>query len=94
MKAGAQMTAAGIMFALTQARTKLEAELLNRAIASGRWRHRGKGRGGIVHRFGKSGSVLPDRGADGKAAARRRRQTAAAWGNPFKQIAREKGWQP
>jgi hypothetical protein len=86
VKAGNLMTAAAIMFALANAKSKAESAMLERAIHGGKFRHRGKGRGGIVHNhIGKTFRFAIESGA--RAAARRRRRTHM--GNPYKQLARQ-----
>jgi hypothetical protein len=86
MKAGNLMTAAAIMFALANAESKAASAMLSLAIHSGKFRHRGKGRGGVVHNhIGKTSRCATETGA--RAAARRLRKVHM--GNPYKQLARQ-----
>lgn len=69
MKTGNLMTAAGLMAAMAAASVKSDIEAFATMMQGGMFRHRGKGRGGVVHNhYGKT-STLP---RDGKRERRRR----------------------
>ncbi len=74
MKIGKMMTASALVAAMAAAETKEAILRFNMFLQSGAYRSRGKGRGSISPRFGKSGGNLKDSGFNGAAATRRRAQ--------------------
>lgn len=61
MKTGNLMTAAELMAAMAAASTKSEIERFASLMQGGLFRHRGKGRGGVVHNhYGKTHALRRD----------------------------------
>ncbi|MBK8916408.1 MAG: hypothetical protein IPM64_17725 [Phycisphaerales bacterium] len=86
------LTAAGIMLALARASSRREVEAFNLQIDTGKFRHRGKGRGAITHNH--LGKTSPCRTETGKRESARRRRQLSAYQLSFKQLARLPGWTP